>query len=81
MAVAPVGAVNGVQQSTGVTYPLLADPAHQVAELYGVYDLLGDGLAAPSVFIIETDGHVAWSHIGQHPGDRPSAQTILEHLP
>ena len=81
LAVAPVTSVNATQQATGATYPLLADPAHRVAEAYGVYNLLGDGLAAPSVFVIETDGHIAWSHVGQHPGDRPSAQTILEQLP
>jgi peroxiredoxin len=80
LAVAPVGSVNGAQQATGATYPLLADPAHRVAEAYGVYNLLGDGLAAPSVFVIESDGHVAWSHVGWHPGDRPSAQTVLERL-
>ena len=81
LAVAPVTSVNATQQATGATYPLLADPTHRVAEAYGVYNLLGDGLAAPSVFDIETDGHIAWHHVGQHPGDRPSAQTILEQLP
>jgi len=81
LAVAPVTSVNATQQATGATYPLLADPAHRVTEAYGVYNLLGDGLAAPSVFVIGTDGHIAWSHVGQHPGDRPSAQTILEQLP
>jgi peroxiredoxin len=81
LAVAPVTSVNATQQATGATYPLLADPTHRVAEAYGVYNLLGDGLAAPSVFVIETDGRIAWHHVGQHPGDRPSAQTILEQLP
>ena len=60
---------------------MLADPAHRVAEAYGVYDLLGDGLAAPSVFVIDIDGDILWSHIGQSSTDRPSAQTIMEHLP
>ena len=81
LAVAPVTSVNATQQATGATYPLLADPAHRVAEAYGVYNLLGDDRAAPSVFVIETDGYIAWSHVGWHPGDRPSAQTILEQLP
>jgi peroxiredoxin len=81
LAVAPIGSVNGAQQATGATFPLLADPAHQVAEAYGVYNLLGDGLAAPSVFVIGMDGQIVWSHVGEHSGDRPSAQTVLEHLP
>jgi peroxiredoxin len=81
LAVAPVTSVNTTQQSTAATYPLLADPDHRVAEAYGVYNLLGDGLAAPSVFVIETDGRIAWSHVSWNPGDRPSAQMILEQLP
>ena len=81
LAVAPVTSVNATQQATGATYPLLADPTHRVAEAYGVYNLLGDGLAAPSVFVIEADGQIAWYHVGWHPGDRPNAQTILEQLP
>jgi peroxiredoxin len=81
LAVAPAASVNGVRQTIGATYPLLADPAHRVAEIYGVYNLLGDGLAAPAVFVIDTDGRIVWSHVGQHPGDRPSAKTVLEQLP
>ena len=81
LAVAPVTSVNTTQQSIGAPYPLLADPAHQVAEAYGVYNLLGDGLAAPSVFVIEADGHIAWSYVGWHSGDRPSAQAILGRMP
>ena len=81
LAVAPVASVDGTRQSIGIAYPLLADPAHQVAEAYGVYNLLSDGYAAPSVFVIEMDGRILWSHVGRHPGDRPSVQTVLERLP
>lgn len=82
LAVAPLSAVNnGVRKVIKPPYPLLADPKHRVAEAYGVYNLLGDQLAAPSVFIIDTGGRVVWSHVGQSPGDRPDAQTILKHLP
>jgi alkyl hydroperoxide reductase subunit AhpC len=60
---------------------MLADSEHRVAEAYGVYNLLGDGLAAPAVFIVEPDGQISWSYVGQHSGDRVAASTILEHLP
>ena len=62
------------------TYPMLADPGHRVAEAYDVYNLLGDQLAAPSVFIIDVNGHIVWSRVGQNSTDRPSAQMILEEL-
>ena len=81
LAVAPLVQVDGVRKVTGATYPVLADPAHRVAEAFGVYNLFNDNLAAPSVFIIDTDGRIVWSHVGRNSGDRPNAQTILEHLP
>jgi len=81
LAVASVASVEGWCQTAGVSYPMLADPAHRVAEAYGVYNLMGDGLAAPAVFVIDTDGRIAWSYVGQQPGDLPSIQMILEQLP
>lgn len=80
LAVAPVASVNGARQTVRAAYPMLADPNHQAAEAYGVYNLLGDHLAAPSVFVIDADGRIVWSHIGQGPNDRPSSQNILEEL-
>jgi len=42
---------------------------------------LSDGLATPSVFIVDPDGHIVCSYVGQHAADRPGADTILSHLP
>jgi len=81
LAVASLESVQGWCQRAGIQYPMLADPEHRVAEAYGVYNLLGDGLAAPAVFVIGTDGRIVWSQVSLNPGDRPGAQTILEHLP
>lgn len=69
------------KQETGATYPILADVNHQVAETYGVFNLLGDGVATPSIFIIDKSGQIVWSYIGQNVSDRPNNQTILENLP
>jgi len=62
-------------------YPLLADPDHAVAEAFQVYDLLGNGYAAPSVFVIDTDGGIVWSYVSQTSSDRPSAGLVLQQLP
>ena len=64
----------------GAEYPVLADADTAVARAYGVYDLLGDGVAAPAVFIVDGDGDVRSWYIGQNIADRPSAQEILESL-
>ena len=80
LAVAPLASVNGARQTVNAAYPMLTDPDHQVAEAYGVYNLLGDQLAAPSVFIIGADGRIVWSHVGQNATDRPGVSKILEKL-
>lgn len=68
-------------QVAKVSYSILADPDHRVTEAYGVYNLLGDGVATPSVFIIDQTGHIVWSYIGQNDTDRPDNQTILDYVP
>jgi len=68
-------------QAAQATYPFLADPDHQVADAYTVYNLLGDGVATPSVFIINKTGQIVWSYISQDANDRPSSDTILANLP
>jgi peroxiredoxin len=82
VAVSPLLAVeDGVLRVIGPPYPLLADPEHLVAEAFNVYDLLGTGYAAPSVFVIDSNGDIVWSYVGQNRNDRPTATSILEHLP
>jgi peroxiredoxin len=79
LAVASPEAVEGVRASIDAPFPMLADPDHRAAEMYGVYNLLGDGLAAPAVFVLK-DGVIRWSYVGQNPADRPPVAEILAHL-
>ena len=62
------------------SYPILADVDHAVASAYGVFDLLGDGVATPAVFVIDADGKIAWSNISTDPNVRPTPNEILSHL-
>jgi peroxiredoxin len=62
------------------TFPVLADSDGKTTEEYGVYDLLGDKVAAPSVFIIGDDGAVTWNYIGDSVSDRPTVEQILSAL-
>ena len=65
---------------TKAEYPLLSDPTGLVIKAYGVYDLLGDGVATPSVFIIRSDGSISWSYIAKDIKDRPTTDEILNHI-
>lgn len=81
VAVQDQNAAKTLVQETGITYPVLADSNHAVAEAYGVFNLLNDNVAAPSVFIINKAGGLVWSQIGQAINDRPTNQTILVNIP
>jgi peroxiredoxin len=61
-------------------FPVLSDPNHRVVDQYGVYNLLGDSLATPSVFIIDMEGVIRWAYVGESSADRPSNEMILEQL-
>jgi len=70
-----------IQNLVGAEYPLLADADHAVADAYHVYNLFGDGVAAPAAFVIDQRGEITWSHIGQNANDLLSAADILSKLP
>jgi peroxiredoxin len=81
LAVQDVVQAQRMVQAAGTSFPVLADPDHRTADAYGVFNLLGDGVATPSVFVLNKAGHIVWSYIGKDANDRPSAQTVLAHLP
>ena len=62
------------------SYPILADGNHAVASAYGVFDLLGDGVATPAVFVINLNGDIVWSNVSTDPNVRPTPDEILSHL-
>ena len=80
LATAPRQSVRQARDAANAQYPMLADPDHLVAEAYQVYNLLGDGYAAPAVFIIDPSGQITWSYIGEHYTDRPTVSDILSQL-
>ncbi|MCH8298371.1 MAG: peroxiredoxin family protein [Chloroflexi bacterium] len=61
-------------------FPILFDPEAEVVQRYGVYNLLHDRLATPSIFIIDKSGNVRWKYIGRSYNDRPSNQKIIAQL-
>ena len=61
-------------------FPVLADEGAAVTKNYGVYDLLGDGVAAPATFILRSDGTVYAHRIGRDIADRVGSQSIIETL-
>ena len=67
-------------QKLGIPFPILYDPSKEVPQAYKVLNLLGDGLATPSTFIVDKEGVIQWKYVGRRIGDRPSVSTILAQL-
>ena len=61
-------------------FPVLSDADASVTQRYGVYDLLGDGVAAPATFILDANLRIVAGAVGQEIGDRVPAQAILNTL-
>ena len=73
------GVVRAAQMASyaGAEFHVLSDPAGGVVRDYGVYNLLGDMLAAPATFLIRRDMTIAWQHVGVDVSDRPTPADIL----
>ena len=69
-----------IASRVGISFPVLYNPAADVVEAYGVYDLLGDGLATPSTFLIDKQGVIRWKYVARGIADRPSVSQVLEQL-
>jgi hypothetical protein len=67
----------------GITFPLLADPEHEVIEATGILNTLVQpdegvyGIPFPGTYVIGTDGRVEEKLFFQHYRTRPSASTVL----
>ena len=64
----------------GAEFPILPDPGGRLVRTYGVFDLLGDRVAAPATIIIGKDRSILWSQISRTVGGRPTADDILRQL-
>ncbi len=58
--------------------PVLYDSDAGVAKSWGVFNLLGDGVAAPSLFVFDATGELRAFRVGRNAGDRPGAPEVLE---
>ena len=75
------GATQLVQRvRVDIPFPILYDPSREAPKSFMVFDLLDDGLATPSTFVVDRDGVIRWKYVGRSIGDRPSTSTILNEL-
>ena len=56
---------------------MLYDSDQIITRNWGVFNLLGDGVATPAAFIVDRNGNVVWSQIGEDIADRPTTDELL----
>ena len=59
-----------------IGFPLLRDSDLRVATAYGVA-MVGDDIAIPSTFVIDTDGTIAWKKVGETQFDRADVDEVF----
>ena len=69
-----------MMELTGAEFAILSDQDAEVAKAYGVYNLLRDGVAAPSAIIVSPEGDIKWQYVGRSVSDRPTPDEILAQV-
>ena len=73
-------AVRRYIEETGLAFDVLIDKSRDVVRAYGVWHRLGIdawNIARPAAFLIEQDGRIAYSFIGDQQAEFPSTDEIL----
>ena len=68
-------------QDLGLEFPVLSDPAAEVVNAYGVFNLHNNNLPTPATFIIDREGVIRWGYIGETAAsDRPDTSLVIGQL-
>lgn len=72
--------VQAMKKEVKAEAPILSDSDFLVSRRYGVFNRLGDGLAAPAVFIIDRYGYIRWKYIAKNITDRPGTGRVMAYF-
>ena len=73
-------AVRRYVEETGLPFDILIDERRDMARAYGVWHRAGLtawNIARPAVFLIEQDGRISYSFIGEDQREYPSQDDII----
>ncbi len=66
-------------QEESIGFPILSDPDLATIDAYGLR-AEGRDIAVPAVYVIRSDGTVAYRHVGENVKDRPEIDAVLGAL-
>jgi peroxiredoxin len=70
-------------EETGLPFNILIDESRDVLRAYGVWHRLGFdawNIARPALFLIDRDGRIRYSFIGDSQGEFPSHEEIFAEI-
>jgi glutaredoxin-dependent peroxiredoxin len=73
-------AVRRYVEETGLPFDILIDERRDMARAFGVWHRLGIdawNIARPAVFLIEQDGRLSYSFVGDNQREYPSLDEVL----
>jgi peroxiredoxin len=62
-----------------LTYPILSDIYKNFIKQYGVLHPQ-EGIARPSMFVVNKAGQITWRYVGQDASDRPPMNIVLQQI-
>ncbi len=70
----------GAVQALELEFPVAYDATTAIAQSWGVFNLLGDGVSAPATYVFDSSGDLMAFRIGENIAERPSAEEVLSFL-
>jgi peroxiredoxin len=65
-------------QTTGAKFQILSDAKKETITAYGIVNAAEhDGIAHPSIFVLDKEGKIRYMHVGKDPQDRPTDEAIV----
>lgn len=77
------GTVRRYIEETGLPFDILIDERRDMLRAYGVWHRVGLdawNIARPAVFLVEQDGGISYSFIGDHQREYPSQDEIVKAI-
>jgi peroxiredoxin len=68
-----------VAKELNLTYPILSDIYRNFIKQYNVLHPT-EGIARPSMFVVNKEGRIVWKYVGADATDRPPLDTVLKQL-
>ncbi len=68
---------DAMRADVNANFSMISDNTYTISQEWKVFNVLGDGVAAPAAFIVGKNKEILWSHIGSTPSDRPPTDYLL----